>query len=88
MKPIHKIGKIKFFDSYMEIAIDGENYKIDLKKESKKLFNADLKTKQNYQISPSGYGIHWPDIDEDLSIDGMIGISHIKPDIKLLRKAS
>jgi hypothetical protein len=26
----------------------------------------------NFEISPSGYGIHWPDLDEDLSIDGMI----------------
>jgi hypothetical protein len=27
--------------------------------------------KNNYILSPSGYGIHWPDIDEDLSIDGL-----------------
>ena len=25
---------------------------------------------------PSGYGIHWPLIDEDLSIDGLLGIVH------------
>lgn len=24
----------------------------------------------NYEISPSGYGIHWPDLDEDISIKG------------------
>ena len=22
----------------------------------------------NYRISPAGYGIHWPDIDEDISV--------------------
>ncbi|MBI2352123.1 MAG: DUF2442 domain-containing protein [Deltaproteobacteria bacterium] len=22
----------------------------------------------NYVLSPSGYGIHWPELDEDLSI--------------------
>jgi len=27
----------------------------------------------------TGYGIHWPDIDEDLSIDGLIGIKHSFP---------
>jgi hypothetical protein len=26
----------------------------------------------NFQISPSGYGIHWPDIDEDLSVEGLL----------------
>jgi hypothetical protein len=26
----------------------------------------------NFEVSPSGYGIHWPELDEDLSIDGMI----------------
>jgi len=29
-----------------------------------------------YEISPSGYGIHWPLIDEDLSIDGLLGVKH------------
>ena len=24
------------------------------------------------ELSPGGYGIHWPDIDEDLSIAGII----------------
>ncbi|MFI5222153.1 MAG: DUF2442 domain-containing protein, partial [Bacteroidia bacterium] len=26
----------------------------------------------NFEISPSGYGIHWSLIDEDLSINGLI----------------
>jgi hypothetical protein len=26
----------------------------------------------NYEISPSGYGIHWPDLDEDISIKAFI----------------
>jgi hypothetical protein len=28
-----------------------------------------------YKISPSGYGIHWPAIDEDLSIKGLINLA-------------
>jgi len=27
---------------------------------------------QNFEISPSGYGIHWPDLDEDISIKSFI----------------
>ena len=27
---------------------------------------------QNFEISPSGRGIHWPDVDEDLSAKGLL----------------
>ena len=27
----------------------------------------------NAELSPGGYGIHWPAIDEDLSIGGLLG---------------
>ena len=26
----------------------------------------------NFQISGAGYGIHWPDLDEDIGIEGLI----------------
>ena len=26
----------------------------------------------NWQVSGAGYGIHWPDIDEDLSTEGLL----------------
>ncbi|MBF0567096.1 MAG: DUF2442 domain-containing protein, partial [Nitrospirae bacterium] len=29
-----------------------------------------------FEISPSCYGIHWPLLDEDISIDGLLGIVH------------
>ena len=29
-----------------------------------------------WKIAGGGYGIHWPLIDEDLSIDGLLGIAH------------
>jgi hypothetical protein len=28
--------------------------------------------RDNYQIIGRGHGVHWPDIDEDLSVDGML----------------
>jgi hypothetical protein len=27
---------------------------------------------KNFEISPSGYGVHWPDVDEDISIKSFI----------------
>lgn len=28
---------------------------------------------KKFEISPSGYGVHWPDLDEDISIKSFIG---------------
>jgi hypothetical protein len=88
MQAFHKIDKISFENSFMIIDVDGKHYKIDLKDQSKKLLESDIKFKENYIISPSGYGIHWPDIDEDLSIDGLIGIKHNGPEIGHIEKVS
>jgi len=37
-----------------------------------RLSAAKSKQLRRYEISPSGYGIHWPDLDEDLSVYGFI----------------
>ncbi|MBM2815321.1 MAG: hypothetical protein HW421_2083 [Ignavibacteria bacterium] len=37
-----------------------------------RLFNANELQRRNWQISGGGYGIHWPDIDEDLSSEGLL----------------
>jgi hypothetical protein len=54
----------------------------DLERISKRLFNASQLEREKFEISPSGYGIHWPLIDEDLSVDGLIGIKHV-PQLQL-----
>lgn len=33
-----------------------------------KLTQATREQIKNFEISPGGYGIHWPDIDEDISV--------------------
>ena len=58
--------------------VDGKDYRIDVRPYSKKLAAADERTKMNYEISPSSYGIHWPDLDEDLSVDGMIKTAKVR----------
>ena len=37
-----------------------------------RLQEATPEERQNYEISPSGYGVHWPDVDEDLSARGAL----------------
>src|SRR5260370_16764994 len=37
-----------------------------------RLLNATASERKNWKIAGGGYGIHWPDIDEDLSTEGLL----------------
>jgi len=37
-----------------------------------KLLNATPEQRDHWELSGGGYGIHWPDIDEDLSTEGLL----------------
>ncbi len=86
MKKIHKIDKIQFSGSQMKIKIDGEFCSINLTKTSKRLLKASKKEREAYEISPAGYGIHWPMIDEDLSITSFLKTTHKLPSKTLSKK--
>ena len=75
-RKFHDIRKIEFINDQMMIIIDGKEHKFKLKDISKPLLQATMKERERYRILASGYGIHWPLIDEDLSIDGLLGIKH------------
>lgn len=72
----HQINNIKFEKDILHIMIDGKKYSFTLENISKRLSKASDLERNSYHISPSGYGIHWPIIDEDLSIDGLLGMKH------------
>ncbi len=76
MKKYHDISELKFEDGFLVITIDGEPKRFQLNKISSVLEKASKKERNNFEISPSGYGIHWPLLDEDISIDGILGIVH------------
>ena len=76
MKRLHDIEKVRFDKDSLFITVDGREYAFLLADISKRLVGASAAEREKYEISPSGYGIHWPLIDEDLSIDGLIGVKH------------
>ena len=71
----HTIQDISFEKDMMILTIDGRNITVALDKVSAKLKNADEIQRQLFKISPSGYGIHWPLLDEDLAVDYIIKIA-------------
>jgi hypothetical protein len=68
----HKIQEITFEKDMISLKVDGKLIKILLDKISLKLKKANEMQRNLYKISASGYGIHWPLIDEDLSINAML----------------
>lgn len=71
-KDYHKVESVLFIDPNMILKVDGKEYTFKLKNISRKLFNASKNEREAYKVICSGYGISWPLIDEDLSIDGLI----------------
>ena len=72
MTTTHNIENITFDANNIILNIDGKEKKILLDDISKKLKSAIDIERQMFKISPSGYGVHWPLIDEDLSIDHIL----------------
>jgi hypothetical protein len=52
-----------------------------------RLLKASPKEKSHWEICGGGYGIHWPDIDEDLSVEGLLrGAPAPRANIKIANK--
>jgi len=37
-----------------------------------RLLHATAEQRENWQVAGGGFGIHWPDVDEDLSTEGLL----------------
>jgi hypothetical protein len=37
-----------------------------------RLLHATPEQRKNWQLAGAGFGIHWPDVDEDLSTEGLL----------------
>lgn len=63
---------VRISEGLLHFAVDGNKYAVRLAEISEKLKTATDAELNLFQISPSGYGIHWPLIDEDISFKGLI----------------
>lgn len=76
MKKYHEVQSIEVMNGVLSMIVDGVFISKELKDISSILASATNAELAKLEISPSGYGIHWPLIDEDISIDGLLGITH------------
>jgi uncharacterized protein DUF2442 len=63
-----KIDKVWFDEEYVFIKTDNGHIVGNPLLWFPSLLNATKEERNNFEISP--FGLHWPDIDEDLSLDG------------------
>jgi hypothetical protein len=54
------------------LLVGNRKIRIPWEKCSKKLAAATNQERFKVDLSPGGYGIHWPLIDEDLSVNGLL----------------
>jgi hypothetical protein len=69
---VHDVERVDFDGDTLVLAVDGKTFRVRVKEVSDRLAQASDAARRFYRISPSGYGIHWPEVDADLSVDGLI----------------
>jgi hypothetical protein len=72
MIAIHQVDSVSFEDEQIILIVDDNVIRLPLKNVSTKLEKASDLQRNLFVISPSGYGIHWPLLDEDLSVTALL----------------
>jgi hypothetical protein len=78
MSKQHEVESLDFAGDWITLGVDGQVYRLPLAQVSDCLTNASEVDRKIYHIAPSGYGIHWPTLDEDLSINGLLKLAAIQ----------
>jgi Protein of unknown function (DUF2442) len=67
-----RVADVKITKDALSVALgDGRTITVPLAWYPR-LFNATAAQRKNWRVAGGGYGIHWPDIDEDLSTEGLL----------------
>ena len=76
--------ELVFEKEWLILIVDNQTIRLKLNDISEKLSKATTLELNDFKISPSGYGIHWRLLDEDLSVNGLLKLARQKtPENKL-----
>lgn len=65
---------VEFTDDALRVTlVDGREVLVPLGW-SPRLLNATPTQRNNWRLIGSGVGIHWPDVDEDISVEGLLAV--------------
>ncbi|MEW6233907.1 MAG: DUF2442 domain-containing protein [Candidatus Omnitrophota bacterium] len=72
VKPGERVKDVHFTEDAISVdLVDGRTISAPLAWYPR-LLHAAPEQRENWRIAGGGYGIHWPDIDEDLSTEGLL----------------
>ena len=67
-----RVADVSFTEDSVSVALrDGRKISVPLTWYPK-LLRATSEQRCNWKLAGGGYGIHWPDLDEDLSTEGLL----------------
>ena len=67
-----RVDSVQFSQDFLEVGLkDGRRIAVPIEWYPR-LAHASVEERSHWQICGGGYGIHWPDLDEDLSTEGML----------------
>jgi hypothetical protein len=67
-----RVVSVEFGDDLLVVGLkDGRRISVPVEWYPR-LAHASWKQLQNWEICGAGYGIHWPDLDEDISTEGLL----------------
>ncbi len=67
-----RIGEVTVTDDTLSLDLeDGRTISVPIGWYPRLAYGTPLE-RANFQISGAGYGIHWPDLDEDLGVEGLL----------------
>jgi hypothetical protein len=69
---VHNVESVEFQGPLLVLRVDGHVHRFPTVDISSPLTHASEAERRFYRVSPAGYGVHWPELDEDLCVDGLI----------------
>lgn len=71
-EPSERVVEVRFGEDTFSVSLaDGRTITVPLAWYPR-LLHATAEQRENWQISGGGFGIHWPEIDEDLGSKGLL----------------
>jgi hypothetical protein len=72
IKPGERVKDVNFTEDSISVDLmDGRTISVPLAWYPR-LLHASADQRKNWKVCGGGFGIHWPDIDEDLSTEGLL----------------
>ncbi|MFP4067914.1 MAG: DUF2442 domain-containing protein [Spirochaetaceae bacterium] len=68
----HQVKIVTVNENVLTLEVDGKTVSARWEQLSRRLADAPQVARESIEISSAGYGLHWPLVDEDLSIDGIL----------------